>query len=89
MRGLELSLLGTPRVCVDGREAAFRTRKTLALLIYLAAEGGMHPREKLAELLWPASESRGGRTALRSSLSRLRRALGEGIGGPRDGALRV
>lgn len=89
MRGLELRLLGTPRVIIDGRESTFRTRKALALLVFLAVEGGMHRRDKLAELLWPASKSRGGRTALRSALASVRRALEEGDAGSRDGFLKI
>jgi DNA-binding SARP family transcriptional activator len=52
----------------------------LALLCYLATEGSNHPRRKLAELLWPRSKERHARTDLRSTLSRLRKALGEGSG---------
>ena len=89
MRELELRLLGVPRIFIDGRENAFRTRKVLALLVYLAVEGGMHPREKLAELLWPRSTSGRGRTTLRSALARIRRELGEGAPGSADGLLRV
>lgn len=89
MRELELRLLGVPQIFIDGRESTFRTRKALALLVYLAVEGGMHRRDKLAELLWPTSKSRGGRTALRSALARIRRALGEGDTGPRDGLLKI
>ena len=51
---------------------------------YLATEGSNHPRGKLAELLWPRSNERHARTDLRSTLSRLRKALGEG-GGSSEG----
>ena len=87
MRGLELRLLGATRVFVDGRASTLRTRKALALLVFLAAEGGMHRREKLAELLWPASGA--GRTALRSALASVRRTLGEGDTDSRGGFLKV
>jgi DNA-binding SARP family transcriptional activator/tetratricopeptide (TPR) repeat protein len=56
------------------------TKKALALLCYLATKGGSHPRRKLSELLWPRSNERHARTDLRSTLSRLRKALGEGGG---------
>ena len=75
MGRLELRLLGVPRVSIDGRESTFRTRKALALLAYLAAEGGMHHRDKLAELLWPHSPDGRGRTTLRSALASVRREL--------------
>ena len=77
MDRLELSLLGPPRVSIEGRESTFRTRKALALLAFLAAEGDMHRREKLAELLWPRSTNGRARTTLRSTLARIRHELRE------------
>ncbi|HEY3232684.1 MAG TPA: BTAD domain-containing putative transcriptional regulator, partial [Roseiflexaceae bacterium] len=53
----------------------FRTRKTLALLIYLAVEGGMHAREKITALFWPDSDRPHGRTMLRTTITYLRDAL--------------
>lgn len=89
MDRLELRLLGVPRVVLDGREVAFRTRKALALLAFLATEGGMHRRERLAELLWPRSASGRGRTALRSALASIRRVLGEETAASGDGFLKI
>src|SRR3712207_4936122 len=77
MSHLTFALLGPPNVRSDGRLVDFPTRKTLALLSYLAVEGGRHSREKLAALLWPESEPAQGRTTLRSTLALLRDALGE------------
>src|SRR5918998_4213723 len=77
---LSISLLGPPEVCLRGRGLRFGTKKALALLCYLAVEGKKYPRRKLAELLWPRSNERHARTDLRSTLSRLRKALGEGDG---------
>jgi DNA-binding SARP family transcriptional activator len=74
---LELMLLGPPEAQLDGRALTFRTRKTLALLVYLAVERGPHLREDLAELLWPQSGRSKGRIALRSALADLRRVLRE------------
>src|SRR3712207_537743 len=82
---LNIRLLGTPEASLWGRGLRFRTKKALALLCYLAAEGKKCPRGELAELLWPRSDRRSSRTDLRSTLSRLRTALGEG-GGSREGA---
>ena len=81
---LSISLLGPPEVCLRGRGLRFGTKKALALLCYLAVEGKKYPRRKLAELLWPRSSERHARTDLRSTLSRLRKALGEG-GGSSEG----
>lgn len=77
MGKLEFRLLGPPEVWLDGSPLAFRTRKALALLAYLATEEGSHPREELAKLLWPRSEGPKSRTALRSVLTNLRGALRE------------
>lgn len=55
----------------------FRARKALALLAYLATEGGMHRREKLVALLWPRSDEMRGRAVLRSALAGLRGTLSE------------
>lgn len=72
---LKLALLGVPTVQRGGQEATFRTRKALALLIYLAVERGIHARDELAALFWPESDQSKGRAALRSTLAYLRRAL--------------
>jgi DNA-binding SARP family transcriptional activator len=76
-RFLDIKLLGSPKVSMEGRAARFGTKKALALLCYLAAEGGSHPRKELAELLWPKSDRRSARTDLRTTLSRLRKTLGK------------
>ena len=73
---LELKLLGVPEARLDGRVLTLRTKKALALLVYLVVERGPHPREELAELLWPKSGRSKDRMALRSALADLRRELG-------------
>ena len=78
MGRLDLKLLGVPQAILDGRRRDFRIRKALALLAYLAVEGGMHRRDELAEFLWPGSRGGRGRTTLRSALARIRRALDQG-----------
>lgn len=77
MSDLNLGLLGPPEVRHDGRPVIFRTRKVLALLIYLAVEGRLHSREKLTALFWPESEEAQGRMLLRRSLLLLRQGLHE------------
>jgi predicted ATPase/DNA-binding SARP family transcriptional activator/Tfp pilus assembly protein PilF len=77
MSVLTLLLLGTPEVRHAARPATFATRKAMALLIYLALEGGMHSREKLTALFWPESDAERGRMALRRTLAYVRDALGE------------
>ena len=83
---LGIRLLGPPEASLWGRGLRFGTKKALALLCYLAAEGKKYPMGKLAELLWPRSDRRSARTDLRSTLSRLRKALGEG-GGSSEGVV--
>ena len=78
-RRLSIKLLGPPEVGLDGKALRFRLKKALALLSYLAAEGGRWSRRELAELLWPESEEQHARTDLRSTLARLRKSLGKDI----------
>jgi len=77
MTHLSLKLLGQPEARYGGQALKFHSRKVLALLIYLAVEGGEHGREKLIALLWPDSEREQGEASLRNTLARLRQALGE------------
>ena len=77
-RGWHISLLGGLRVTVDGGpRLALPTRKSAALLAYLAIHPGeRHSRATLAALLWDNSDDAGARHSLRQALTRLRRALG-------------
>src|SRR5229473_2706536 len=72
---LRLAVLGTPEVFHDGNRLTFSLRKALALLLYLAVDGDMHLRSKLAAFLWPDSEPHDARTALRNSIALLRSLL--------------
>lgn len=75
MSHLELCLLGPPEVRADGDAVDFPTRKTLALLAYLALEKGMQRRERLAALFWPESDASRGRANVRNTLNYLRNSL--------------
>lgn len=75
MAQLSISLLGSPIVIHGEQPLSFATHKVQALLIYLAVEEGMHPRQKLATLLWPESDRAAARASLRNTLLRLRRVL--------------
>jgi DNA-binding SARP family transcriptional activator len=79
VKRLSLRLLGPPEASLEGLPLRFRIKKALALLCYLAAEGGRHPRRELAELLWPESEERHARADLRAVLHKLRKTLREEI----------
>src|SRR5256714_8922646 len=75
MSQLQLSLLGTPVVKHGERTLTFSTRKALALLVYLAVEGGTHPRKTLSEAFWPELDAEHARAALRATLLELRKVL--------------
>ena len=72
---LTIRLLGAPDITVDGQPLVVDTRKALAVLAYLTAEGSPQPRDRLVDLLWPEIDPDRGRGALRRTLSVLRSAL--------------
>src|SRR5437763_1424494 len=74
---LRLAVLGPPEVVHDGSRLTFALRKAQALLLYLAVEGGMHSRSKLAAFLWPDSAPHDARTALRNAIALLRSLLAD------------
>src|SRR3954452_1149485 len=75
MAVLSVAVLGPPDVRHGQRSLTFPTRKTLAVLIYLLVEGGVHPRDSLTALFWPDSDEVSGRASLRTTLARLREGL--------------
>src|SRR5215212_3016660 len=75
MAVLSVAVLGPPDVRHDQRPLTFPTRKTLAILIYVLVEGGVHPRDTLTALFWPDSDEVSGRASLRTTLARLREGL--------------
>jgi DNA-binding SARP family transcriptional activator len=77
MGQLSLALLGSPTIRHDGQEVSFPTRKTAALLIYVAVEPGRHSRDKLAALFWPDRDADHSRGSLRRTLSFLNAALSD------------
>jgi len=77
VKSLSISLLGAPRITVDGQPLAVDTRKATAALAFLALTGHAHARAVLADLLWPESDPERSRSALRRTLSTLRGAIGE------------
>src|SRR5262245_40156758 len=79
MAKLSLTLLGGFQARLDpGPALALPTRKTQALLAYLALPlGQAHPRDKLASLLWGGIREESARASLRQALFAIRKALGE------------
>jgi predicted ATPase len=75
MSGYQLFLFGAPRIEVNQEQVAIDTRKALALLAFLMVSGEPQSRDTVATFLWPESDQRSARAALRRTLSTLRRAL--------------
>jgi DNA-binding SARP family transcriptional activator len=77
---LHLALLGAPEARVGKRALKFPTRKTLALLVYLAAAPGEQQRDHLAALLWPDASAERSHASLRNTLGHLQAALRQASG---------
>ena len=67
MPRLSIQLLGTPQVEYDDTPVHFNSRKTLALLAYLAVTKQTHKRDSLATLFWPESDQHAARHSLREA----------------------
>ena len=78
MSRLALNVLGELTVSRDGEPVALpASRKTRALLAYLAITGRPHRRDRLCELFWDLPDDPRG--ALRWSLSKLRRIVNDDV----------
>src|ERR1051326_7315055 len=77
MGKLQIRVLGTPEVRHEERALKFRSRKVLALLLYLAIEERRATREKISAMLWPESDEAAARSTLRRTLADLRLPLEE------------
>ena len=75
--GLDIRLLGPPRVVRDGAAVTFETRKAIALLAHLVMSERPRSREALCELLYPGHDPERARGALRRTLSTLRSGIGD------------
>lgn len=74
--GVQLQLLGVPRVECDGRILAVSwQRRSLSLLTYLFTARGLVAREAAAAALWPDEDEEEARGNLRRNLNLLRGAL--------------
>jgi predicted ATPase/DNA-binding SARP family transcriptional activator len=72
---VELYLLGTPRIVVDGAPRRLPYQKATALLAYLVVTARPHSREALATLLWDSADERRAQNSLRNALYVVRRDL--------------
>ena len=83
MSDIDLRLLGGFEACTrSGAALSFPTKKTQALLAYLAVNPGKrHSRSSLASLLWGNSGDDQARASLRQTLTYLRKSLAPGGSG--------
>jgi len=76
MSSLQIQLLGGLRAKLHGSELQFPTKKSEALLAFLASPPGRtHPREKLAAMFWGDSGEEQARQSLRQTLFTLRKLI--------------
>jgi DNA-binding SARP family transcriptional activator/tetratricopeptide (TPR) repeat protein len=78
---LEIRVLGELEVRLAGTQAELpASRRSRALLGWLAVHPGRHPRSRLAGLFWPDVLDASARASLRSAIWALRSALGPEFG---------
>src|SRR5687768_18154810 len=75
---LALYFLGSPQIYLDDALVTAERRKAVALLAYLAVEGGRHTRDSLSALFWPDYDQSKAFTNLRHTLWEIQQAIGEG-----------
>jgi DNA-binding SARP family transcriptional activator len=73
---LSIRLLGPLEVTVAGQPVVVDTRKALAIVALVAADGRPFARDELAAMFWPEADDEAARGALRRTLSALRTAVG-------------
>ncbi|MEM7118938.1 MAG: tetratricopeptide repeat protein, partial [Chloroflexota bacterium] len=72
MRQLHIAILGSPKLYfVETEPIILRSRKALAIFIYLAVQGGMHSRHSIAGLFWNDLPEANGLRNLRGELYKL------------------
>ena len=78
MATLNIYLLGSPRIDLNGEAVTLERNKALALLAYLAMEDGSQARETLSTLLWPEYDHERAYAYLRRTLWEINEKLGDG-----------
>ncbi|MEA3440852.1 MAG: BTAD domain-containing putative transcriptional regulator, partial [Chloroflexota bacterium] len=76
MSQLNMHLLGTPRIELNGSPLVVDRRKAIAIMVYLVLTKQAHSRDTLATLFWPDYDQGSARANLRRTLSGLKQALG-------------
>src|SRR4026207_1485771 len=77
MPRLEIALLGSLEIKLDGKLIKTDRRKAVALLAYLAVTGKAHTRDQLAALFWPDYDHAAAFAYLRRTLWELNNVLGD------------
>ena len=65
--GIEIHLLGTPRIQVDGQDIFFTYGKVQALIYYMVVKG-VALRDEISGLLWPEKSEVNARKNLRNAI---------------------
>lgn len=81
---LTAALLGEPHIYYGGRHIAFRSKRVLALLVFLALTDQRQPRERIAALFWPDHDDLTARKLLRNVVVLLRHNLADATQIPYD-----
>ena len=72
MPRLSITLLGNPKIELDGTSISLPTARAIPLIAYLALTGKSQRRETLANLLWSDSNQKHALAALRTTLWRMK-----------------
>jgi DNA-binding SARP family transcriptional activator len=78
---VRIQLLGAAAAWRGDERLLFKTRKTLAVLAYLAAGAAPRRRQELAAFFWPSHDADRARASLRTTLGYLRQALADSAHG--------
>ena len=72
MPRLSITLLGNPKIELDGTSISLPTARAIPLIAYLALTGKSQRRETLANLLWSDNNQKQALAALRTTLWRMK-----------------
>lgn len=75
MQSVEISLLGTPIIRVDGEIVTVERRKSLAIIAFIAATGQLHRRDELSGIFWSDIDQSRALANLRQALVDMKRVL--------------
>ena len=76
--GIEIHLLGTPRIQVDGKDVFFTYGKVQALIYYMVVKG-VALRDEISGLLWPEKSEVSARKNLRNAIYEAKKLLGNDV----------